>query len=300
MRLVILLAALVLQDPAHLADLTAFELARLGELEVLKARVAVDPALLTQRDEMRCTLLHEAARYAPIETMAWLLEAGADPTARAYNKFYPVDLTDDPAKARLLFDAMQGRFDPRFLWRGSGAKLELMIERGCEFGLDRALELGDEARVQEILAQGEADEVMLRVAIRHGRLDLVRTLIAGGAKPRAITYVYNAGYANSLTRAVWAEETEIALYLVEEHGVEATPPEGATPRPCCTRRFARTTPTWSRRSCAPRAAPPMPAASNTRPSSSLHTPAVWKRSPACASTTRAWIRSTSGALSSRQ
>ncbi|MFT3881674.1 MAG: ankyrin repeat domain-containing protein [Gemmatales bacterium] len=165
--------------------------------------MTADPKLINQADGNQCMPLHDAARYARLDAILWLLNAGADVNAEAYNHFTPLHLAGKPEVIDLL---LQKKPDLTKRHQYTDSPLHAALEKwhqyddpsdkknwreiidhyrkaGAEIDLTAAIYLGDLDRVKAILTEKPslADNFHghspLRLAASLGQLDICRYLI---------------------------------------------------------------------------------------------------------------------------
>jgi ankyrin repeat protein len=168
------------------------------------AMMSADPKWISAQDQSLCTPLHHAARYGRTDAVKWLLDRGANVNAIAYNGFTPLHLADDAGAIELILRkhpdltircrangqtplqcAAANLVDPRRAdeqekWQ---RVVKMYLDNGAEYDLLTAIQLGDLARVKEILRKtpGCADDFQgespVRTAAAVGRLEICRFLI---------------------------------------------------------------------------------------------------------------------------
>jgi cytohesin len=145
---------------------------RNGDDEAAIALLSADPSLIHACDRNGGTPLHVAAEAGREEMVAWLLDRKADPLHPDAKGFTPLD------RAAL---GGEGRFP---------AVAQRLLDAGAPLTIRGAVALGETDRVRELAGQdptlllGDIDwrhGGLLSLAVRHGRLEMVRTLLDLGA-----------------------------------------------------------------------------------------------------------------------
>jgi ankyrin repeat protein len=145
---------------------------RNGDDEAAIALLSADPSLIHACDRNGGTPLHVAAEAGREEMVAWLLARKADPLHPDAKGFTPLD------RAAL---GGEGRFP---------AVAQRLLDAGAPLTIRGAVALGETDRVRELAGQdptlllGDIDwrhGGLLSLAVRHGRLEMVRTLLDLGA-----------------------------------------------------------------------------------------------------------------------
>ena len=176
-----------------------------GDLATLQAVLAARPEWITRIGSHGRTMLWEAAYRGRLETAAHLVERGADIEARGCH-FTPLLVEISPYCAARH--------------RKHEAVAELLLARGALVDILTHAYLGDGDSVaaqlddDPTLATAEVPQhdpnvraTVLHYAVAAGHLDIVRMLLARGAKP--------APYAVWLTRfAIWRERADILRELI--------------------------------------------------------------------------------------
>jgi len=168
--------------------------------------MTADRGLISARDDMQRTPLHEAARYGSPAAVQWLIDNGADVNAIAYNGFTPLHLTDRAAIVEIILKAkpdlsirdraqnqtpLQDAVSTLSRARGDDgerSKLRLIVDlylnAGAEYDILTAIHLNDLDRVKAILSQSPQfagsfqGRSPLRIAAALGHLAICRYLIA--------------------------------------------------------------------------------------------------------------------------
>ena len=196
-----------------------------------------NPALIEERDDSQCTVLHYAARFGRVEATKWLLEHKADVNTVAYNKFTPMHVVTNGAVATLLIrgGADLNRIDA---WgkkplqsaaeMGYSDVCEAILASGFPIDLGTAIRLGKREIARKMLADHPeiakhvepdsdlwANTSPLGIAALKGDKELVELLLKAGAPVNAITDRPEAGDMTPLCNAVWSNHYEIAKLLCE-------------------------------------------------------------------------------------
>lgn len=198
-------------DPTLAALITAVRSAPRAEVERL---LAANPTWLAARDPGNSTLLHHAAGFGRLETIAWLIDSGASVNATNRRGSTPLHWAiHDEAKVRLLLargahaNAKQcaGR-TPLYqaAWLGHRpSTLRLLLAHGAdpnlrtaggETPLMAAAQRGDVPALRLLIdarasvdTRNSAGETALMFAAAEGSPSAVRLLIDRGADPRVRT-----------------------------------------------------------------------------------------------------------------
>ncbi|MEO1617271.1 MAG: ankyrin repeat domain-containing protein [Planctomycetota bacterium] len=188
-----------------------------------------DPSWVTKRDSDSRTPLHVAARFNHIDVVKWLLKNGADVDAQAYNRFTPLHLTKNPEIVKLILEknpdltlksvsgtALQGAIDDLRHYTNISNRGE-SVKQGAN-----ALR-----KIVALYVEHLGDDIDLVSAVRLGRLDTVRKIVAND--PAA---AHGEKYGpNPLREAANWGRIEICKFLVEEHKVDVDDFDGGTGYP---------------------------------------------------------------------
>lgn len=226
-------------DPKLAALIAAVRSRSQATVETL---LQASPNLLTAKDPAKSTLLHHAAGFGTLETLQWLVAAGADVNAKNARGSTPLHwaVTDD-AKVRLLLargaavnaKLADGR-TPLYLAAilGNGhAVLRTLLEHGADPRLTtgnkrtplmaaagrgdvEALRLLIEAKAA-VDAADSAGQTALMMAATEGSPAAVRLLLERGADARVRTKRNESALGNAGT----AGNAEVVSLLLE-HGAE--------------------------------------------------------------------------------
>lgn len=163
-----------------------------------------DPKWIGQFSPSHTLVLHEAARWGNAAAVRWILSRNADVDTLAYNNFTPLHFARDPEIVSLILarkpnlhlrssingqTALQSaaeefvRQEDPDLRRRCRMVLDRYFEAEVECDLFTAISLDDLPRVRAILektpelADDFQEESPLRLAARHGRLEICRHLL---------------------------------------------------------------------------------------------------------------------------
>jgi ankyrin repeat protein len=194
-------------DPALAAAVAA---TRSGTRAMVERLVTATPALLKAADPNGATLLHHAAGFGPLDTMTWLLDAGADVNAR------------NPRGAMPLHWAMHNEAKVRVLVARGAAVNAKLADGKTPLSLAAALTNGNGA-LRLLLAHGADASVAtitgqtpLMVAAARGDADAVGLLLAAAADVNAKN---SAGDTALMLAATVGDARAVALLL--ERGADA-------------------------------------------------------------------------------
>ncbi len=165
-----------------------------------------NPQLIEQTDGNQQTPLHIAAHYAEADVVRWLLSKGADVNARAYNRFTPLHLTEEPEIAKLLIDhkadvnadsasgtvlqeaasdyAHRGKYPE---WSAVREKkhaiVKMLLDAGATYDIYSACCMGDIERVRSLVRDKKEARDMnaIRAAVTYGQAAIVKLLLDHGA-----------------------------------------------------------------------------------------------------------------------
>jgi len=227
----IFLSAIFLAGTASIAAESLHLLFAQGSDEALLAFVQQDPARVERKDDMQCTALHYAARYARLKTAKWLIEHKADVNTVAYNKFTPMHVVTDGAVARILIEA-GADLKARDAWNKTplqnAARMRLMnvceaiLSSGFPIDLCSALHLRKRDLAKKMIKDDPAiakhvgadqDPSPLGVAAAQGDKEMVEFLLEAGAPVNAIQPDFETGPITALCHAVWSGHHEIVGIL---------------------------------------------------------------------------------------
>jgi ankyrin repeat protein len=209
---------------------------------VVEPLLKADPDLLRASDPAGSTLLHHAAGFGTLETLQWLVDAGAD--VKAKNKLGSTPLhwaVPEQAKVRVLLArgaAVNAKLNdgrtPLYLAAllGNGqAILRMLLEHGADPGLTTlnkrtplmvAAAAGDAEAVRLLLdakasvnALDSAGQTALMMASTAGSPAVVRLLLERGADARVLTKRNESALGNAGT----AGNVEVVRLLLE-HGAD--------------------------------------------------------------------------------
>ena len=237
-------------DP-RLADLIAA--VRALPRASLEARIAADKTLVSAADAGGSTLLHHAAGFGTADTLALLIEQGADVGAANRRRSTPLHwAVPDEAKVRLLLDRgagvnarnVEGR-TPLYLAAsmGSGASaVRLLLARGADPNLAlaggrtplmAAAIRGDIEMVRMLLdakaninAKDSAGETPIMLAATDGNPELVRLMLDRGADPLVRTKRNETALGNAATSG---NEAVVRLLIDRGADVNARNMRGFSP-----------------------------------------------------------------------
>jgi ankyrin repeat protein len=198
----------------------------------IEALLARDPDLIDATDVSGSTLLHHAAGFGALETMALLLERGADPNAKNRRKSTPLHWAiHDEAKVRALLargaavngKQVEGR-TPLYLAAslGDGANIvRVLLEHGADPSLAAAngqtplmaAAVRGHMEVLRLLLDAKAD-----VNAKNGAGETALMLAASSGSPRAVGLLLDRG-ADARVRT---KRNETALGNAATAGVEET------------------------------------------------------------------------------
>jgi len=209
---------------------------------VVQKLIAADPQMANARDAVNSTPLHHAAGFGSIETIALLLESGADINAKNRRGATPLHWAiHDEAKVRLLISRgaqinarqVEGR-TPLLLAAsmGSGnAIVRLLLENGADASLATAngqtplmaASLRGDVEAMRLLIDQKVDvnsrngagETALVQAATNGSPQAVALLLASGADARVRSKRNETALGNAASAGV--EET---VKLLLDHGAE--------------------------------------------------------------------------------
>jgi len=157
-------------DPEEL-----FRLIASGHDELSIAMLEGTPALVHSCHPLRgTTALHVAAHFLNERMVRWLLDHGADPTARGWHDITPLD-----AAARSI-----GRSNAEF-----PPVARLLLSRGATMTAAAASALGDAKWLRDRHAEGnltnpiEDTGGLLTIAVDHNRADILQLLLDCGVDP---------------------------------------------------------------------------------------------------------------------
>jgi ankyrin repeat protein len=226
-------------DPKMAALITAV---RSRPRAVVEPLLAANHELITAGDRGGSTLLHHAAGFGTLETMAMLLDAGADVNAKNRRGSTPLHWAiDDEAKVRLLLarganvnaKQVEGR-TPLYQAASIGngmAVVRLLLANGAD--PNRAMANG---RTPLMAAASRGDFEMMRalvdakasVDVRNGAGETALMLAASDGNPRAVRFLLEHG-ADATARTKRNETalgnagtagSEETVRLLLEHGAE--------------------------------------------------------------------------------
>jgi ankyrin repeat protein len=226
-------------DPAVAALITA---ARSAPRSTIEALVGQQRELLKVPDAAGSTLLHHAAGFGALDTMEWLLDAGADVNTRNRLKSTPLHWAiDNEMKTRMLLSRgadvnarqVEGRtplYQAALLGDGH-AMIRLLLQNGANVNLAtangrtpimaaagrgdvEALRLLIDAQA-DVNATDSAGETALMLAASDTRPDAVRFLLDHGADARARTKRNETALGNAGTAGV-----EASVRLLLAHGAD--------------------------------------------------------------------------------
>jgi ankyrin repeat protein len=196
-----------------------------------------NPALIEEKDDSDCTVLHYAARFGRLEATRWLLDHKADVNTVAYNKFTPMHVVTNGAIARLLIKAgadlnrkdswgktpLQGASE-----MGYTNVCEAILESGFPLDLGSAIRLGKRDAAKKMLKENPslakhvdedsdlwANTTPLGIAVLNGDAEMVGILLKAGAPVNGVTERPLVGNMTPLCNAVWSGHYEIAQMLCE-------------------------------------------------------------------------------------
>ena len=201
-----------------------------GSRDAAARALESSPELVTATDAAGSTLLHHAAGFGTLETMAWLLESGADVNAKNRRKSTPLHwAVHDPDKARLLLSKganvnaqeAEGRSSV-FLASMLGdaqAPLRLLIDAGGNPGLAAsngqtplmAAAIRGDVTAMTILVGKGAD-----VNARNGAGETALMFAATNGDPKAVEFLLQHG-ADATARS---KRNETALGNAGTSGAE--------------------------------------------------------------------------------
>ncbi len=200
----------------EIRDAPIHDAARAGDLEKIQRILIEHPAVAALKNDEYETPLHIAAHRNHPELVAFLLEAGADVDAIAYNGFTPLHLAGEPAVVEALLlakpnlevrdrglcqtpleDAAEkvANFSRSTKWAKERSKwlsiVQMLRDAGAECGIHSAIFLNDIERVRELLVKDPAlvqekrgaQMLPLRRAADLGRAEIVKLLLEKGADP---------------------------------------------------------------------------------------------------------------------
>ena len=147
-----------------------------GDTAAAMRLLEADPSLIHACDRAGATPLHIAAAEINADLVAWLLERRANPRTKDARGLTPLD------RAALAADPRNDNA------RRFPIVARLLLERGAEMTIRAAVAMGDTPRVRELV---NADPALLRqigpsgglltLAVNHGQVEMVRTLLDLGA-----------------------------------------------------------------------------------------------------------------------
>jgi ankyrin repeat protein/mono/diheme cytochrome c family protein len=226
-------------DPKLAATIAA---ARTGSRAMLEPIIATSPTLVFARDPAGSTLLHHAAAFGTIETLTYLLAAGAEVNVKNRRGSTPLHWAiHDEAKVRLLLSRgaavnvrqVEGR-TPLYQAASLGHATEivrLLLTKGADPNLAlsngrtplmAAAGRGDVEAMRLLLdakapvdVKNGAGETALILAAGDGNLQAVRLLLDRGADARARTKRNETALGNAATAG-----NEAVVRLLLDHGAE--------------------------------------------------------------------------------
>jgi ankyrin repeat protein len=227
--LAILTVAIGCESAGAAQDNELLKAARLNDLAAAKAALERDPKAVHSRGDEQVTPLHEAARYADAQFVAYLVSKGAEVNARCYNQFTPLHLTDEVDIAKVLIKAgadLNARNSSgetplrRAVSDGNIELVDFFLSQGGKLDFEQLVELGRTAEVAAALKEkpwlAKAPRRCLHTAARSGNLEIVKLLLQHGADPNYSIDISNVrGPTTPLSEAVLLDHYEIANELAE-------------------------------------------------------------------------------------
>lgn len=191
-------------DPTLAAMITT---ARSGSRAAMASALAAHRDLLNAKDPAGSTLLHHAAAFGAIDTLTFLLDAGADPAAKNRRGSTPLHWAiHDEAKVRLLLSRgasvnvkqVEGRtplYQAASLGNGT-AIVKLLLAHGADPNIAIA---NGRTPLMAAAARGDLDTMALLLDARAGvdtkdsAGDTALILAAGDSDPRAVRLLLDRG-----------------------------------------------------------------------------------------------------------
>jgi len=164
--------------------------ARNGKIAAVRKLLDADPKLLDARDSDQRTPLHLATRYGRRDIVELLLERGAAPDLKAYNRFTPLHMAIMFDRQEILERLLELDVDVNAKTAFDRAPIDLAIERkrepmrklllehGASYGLYAAACRGDARRIRELFQgkHGDVTRAMALQAIRRGHAEAAALL----------------------------------------------------------------------------------------------------------------------------
>ena len=185
--------------------------AREGSPDALEKALRGSPELTKASDPGGSTLLHHAAGFGAVETMAWLLESGADVNARNRRRSTALHwAVHDTAKVRLLL-SKGAEVNARQAEGRTPLHLASMLGNGNEI-LRMLLDAGGDPRI----ATANGQTPLMAAAIR-GNVDAMTLLIGKGADVNA-----RSGTGETALMFAATNGSPAAVRLLLERGADLT------------------------------------------------------------------------------
>jgi len=193
------------------------EAIRAGDNAAAMRMLEADPGLVRACDRSGGTPLHAAAQASNEEMLAWLLGRGAGVHKKDLRGFTPLDRA---ALGVNLYNGRAARFP---------AVARLLLDRGAEVTLPAAIALGETDRIRELITANPeflrqemrwTEGGLLTLAVKHGRLEVVRLLLDLGIDVDERTMLQELeeptlSWGSPLWHAAWAGRRDIAELLLD-------------------------------------------------------------------------------------